>query len=304
MPRIPTSSSLSFAHSPRSTRCSALKLRRHDYQAQARTVQTATSGGSKASFPICPSSHNGLRGLLAVHVTLFHYLNMLDWPEGGINTGGNIHMPFFFLLSGFSLASVHPTVTSVSRFWRNRAARCIPLFWLCSFLAAPLSFSGYGPHPSHLIEALLYTAAGTATWCNGSGRLFAGVGWTVCTLSAFYWMYPWLPKEQPRWLRTRAASASLGLLVGLSLLYSCLPSTGDSHVEGTVELLGWAGEHATVVAVAVAILGGVAAAVGVLPCMPSANQWSTQLFWLQLALGVVAARGVPGQSPTPPLSQE
>ena len=117
-------------------------------------------------------------------------------------------------------------------------------------------------------------------------------------------MYPWLPKEQPRWLSTRAASASLGLLVGLSLLYSCLPSAADLHVEGTVELLGWAGEHATVVAVAVAILGGVAAAVGVLPCMPSANQWSTQLFWLQLALGVVAARGVPGQSPTPPLSQE
>ena len=52
--------------------------------------------------------HGGLRGLMALHVCVFHYLFGLSrWSPLHLNTQGNAHMPFFFLLSGFSLAAIY-----------------------------------------------------------------------------------------------------------------------------------------------------------------------------------------------------
>ena len=53
-------------------------------------------------------SLNGLRGIFAFHVIVFHacmFLGGGTWPK--LNLYANIDMPLFFLLSGFSLVSAY-----------------------------------------------------------------------------------------------------------------------------------------------------------------------------------------------------
>ena len=149
--------------------------------------------------------HGGLRGLMALHVCVFHYLfGLSPWSPLHLNTQGNAHLPFFFLLSGFSLAAIYgadvmgqqqqqqhtststststnkrnsdyssgnggttttiasatststPSMTStkakatsLASFYRNRAARVLPLFYLAHLCAAPLTLVGFGVPPKH-----------------------------------------------------------------------------------------------------------------------------------------------------------
>merc|ERR1711966_17970 len=95
------------------------------------------------------TAHTGLRGLMALHVAVFHFLMGRD-----LFIGGNAHMPFFFLLSGFALATVYgDTQIRLSSFYRNRAARILPLFYLCSLVVVPLTFVGHGTHPDSFWRA-------------------------------------------------------------------------------------------------------------------------------------------------------
>ena len=170
--------------------------------------------------------HGGLRGLMALHVCVFHYLFGLSrWSPLHLNTQGNAHMPFFFLLSGFSLAAIYGAdvmgqqhasttitttttttttnnnnnnssgdcssgnsgttttiasatststcttstkakATSLASFYRNRAARVLPLFYLAHLCAAPLTLVGFGVPPKHFRESVLRNLFATTTWVS------------------------------------------------------------------------------------------------------------------------------------------
>jgi peptidoglycan/LPS O-acetylase OafA/YrhL len=168
--------------------------------------------------------HGGLRGLMALHVCVFHYLFGLSrWSPLHLNTQGNAHMPFFFLLSGFSLAAIYGAdvmgqqqqqqhtstststststnkrnsdyssgnggttttiasatststpsttstkakATSLASFYRNRAARVLPLFYLAHLCAAPLTLVGFGVPPKHFRESALRNLFATSTWVS------------------------------------------------------------------------------------------------------------------------------------------
>jgi peptidoglycan/LPS O-acetylase OafA/YrhL len=166
--------------------------------------------------------HGGLRGLMALHVCVFHYLfGLSPWSPLHLNTQGNAHMPFFFLLSGFSLAAIYGAdvmgqqqqqqhtststststnkrnsdyssgnggttttiasatststpsttstkakATSLASFYRNRAARVLPLFYLAHLCAAPLTLVGFGVPPKHFRESVLRNLFATTTWVS------------------------------------------------------------------------------------------------------------------------------------------
>merc|ERR1712054_496767 len=143
--------------------------------------------------PVNMSAHGGIRGILALHVALFHFLLFSDLK---LHTCGNVHMPFFFLLSGFSLSATYPNLDintswlALKGFYQNRLARCLPVFYLCNAVGIILTYFGHGPHKTEFVSALVNSIFAICTWKNGEGPSFNGPGWTVSTLMAFYWLFP------------------------------------------------------------------------------------------------------------------
>jgi len=160
----------------------------------------------------------GLRGLLAVHIMLFHSVifSKLQW-----NLVGSSQMPIFFLISGFFLAYTSgkftygktpcchelfavpedevPPRMNAKHFWRRRISRTIPLHYLCNFASIPLTFGGYGWVPNDpwaISIAVVLMLTCTATW------LFIpvcidGPSWFISTLWFYYYCFPsLLPKLQ------------------------------------------------------------------------------------------------------------
>ena len=80
------------------------------------------------------SALNGLRGLLSLHVMLAHYFNTSKYSWFG-PPGSDMNI--FYLLSGFSLGLTYINKSlegGVLKFYKNRMARIIPVFYLIEFL--------------------------------------------------------------------------------------------------------------------------------------------------------------------------
>ena len=71
---------------------------------------------------------DGLRGLCALHVAAFHIIR----PYGGWHIYGCAAMPFFFLLSGFSLTVAYGSKgpLDLRSYYYNRIIRIMPLLFL------------------------------------------------------------------------------------------------------------------------------------------------------------------------------
>jgi len=117
----------------------------------------------------------GLRGLSALHLLLYHSLSRTKWPHGWlVDLQGGILMPLFFLLSGFSLARSYGPRMSIPKqklgpkehkrslflkdlwplrlppkefpfiyFYKARIARVLPLYVLSNLLCLPLIHWGF-----------------------------------------------------------------------------------------------------------------------------------------------------------------
>ena len=118
-------------------------------------------------------AHNGLRGLCAIWVVLFHIfaghlrLNAMlakgyggEWHFMCLDIQGCAIMPLFFLLSGFSLTVVNGKKRyrveiygdeldgeqfAKMAFYKKRFARVMPGYYLSSLFALPLLWLGFGP---------------------------------------------------------------------------------------------------------------------------------------------------------------
>ena len=120
-------------------------------------------------------SLNGLRGLFSLHVMMFHACGYMPFPASTkviLDLYGQIPMPMFFLLSGFSLVLRHankstaknfPCMTDIQScslnkidskeekqeafdswgFYRNRIIRILPLRLLGNCLAVIVWSFGY-----------------------------------------------------------------------------------------------------------------------------------------------------------------
>ena len=103
---------------------------------------------------------NGLRGFLSLHIMLFHALPRPFPSSPPLNLYAAIDMPFFFLLSGFSLAisngnqckklienkprpSEYFQNFNYSKFYKNRCIRILPLHYLALVAGFICWKSGY-----------------------------------------------------------------------------------------------------------------------------------------------------------------
>lgn len=181
-------------------------------------------------------AYGGLRGVAAVWVCVFHLTleSSLRW-----DIQGNSIMPLFFILSGFTLTAIHgrkpfkmkhraniilnlgcgqPSLKDLTngttilndslplfdtyRFYRNRLARVMPLYYSSMLLALPCTVAGFGffdPKDLHAwATSALINVFPLSSWFSFVlGLSWNAPAWTVATLMAFWLYFPrWLPHTQ------------------------------------------------------------------------------------------------------------
>ena len=170
-------------------------------------------------------SHTGLRGILCVWVMIFHCFLYCKSP---IDLQGSSLMPFFFLLSGYTLmvatnakSSAEASGSSVLvpqngipvhqangvlldlnklDFYRNRFVRAFPTYYLCTAFALPLWFCGFGSvDPSKKAGIVLSIVTSIipldTLFIFLLGLPIDGPGWTICTLGIMWLWFPYSYKH-------------------------------------------------------------------------------------------------------------
>ena len=119
------------------------------------------------------TAHNGMRGLLAFYIMLFHAL--------AFSTGWDLHgsalMPVFFLLAGYSLAIVYGKRFSfdIKHYYRNRFARIAPVYYVVMLIALPLAVFGHGwVSPSDIGVAFATNIFAVQMWASTPPVSFVG----------------------------------------------------------------------------------------------------------------------------------
>ncbi|MFJ9703902.1 acyltransferase family protein [Streptomyces sp. NPDC101234] len=182
---------------------------------------------------------DGLRGLAALYVVLFHcwlytfpgYPNSSAPPWLGGLMFGRLAVVFFLVLSGFSLA-ISPArhgwrSGGVGQFLRRRAWRILPPYWaalilslLISWFVVPASHFGPPTRATVLVYGLVAQDMVTAPTPNGAF-------WSIGVESELYLLFPLLLFVRRRW-----GAAVLAVCVTLPVVAGGLMAAGASPVEG------------------------------------------------------------------------
>jgi peptidoglycan/LPS O-acetylase OafA/YrhL len=120
---------------------------------------------------------DGIRGVAIALVVGFHALGTfapprlhpLLWPLAG----GTLGVDLFFVLSGYLLVTSWESTQSVTSFWRKRARRLLPAYWVSLMVLVPLQ----APH-------LLHDAGRLALFASMQTSLAPRLPWAV---NASYW---------------------------------------------------------------------------------------------------------------------
>jgi peptidoglycan/LPS O-acetylase OafA/YrhL len=193
-------------------------------------------------------SLTALRGIAASAVVLFH--GALAFSPGGDLVQATRTFPvavsFFFALSGFVLTWSWDDATSWIAFWRNRAARILPVYVLAWFLAvAALSWLRWTPTDAELLASLLLVQA----WVPGDHFALA-VNVPAWSLSCELAFYAALPFVAPRILRASesslrrvgsatAAWVAAGCLIALTVPLEWFPGVRAPEFLAGVVLATW-----------------------------------------------------------------
>jgi len=169
----------------------------------------------------------GLRGVAALYVVAFHYLDGLTFSSPGKTflAHGYLAVDLFFVLSGFvmalSYARMFYTGFSLSTYWKflgRRLARVYPLYLAATVVALFLVLLGWLPYvgPGSLGITFVANLFMIQTW--GIGASLDAPGWSISTEWAAYLLFPLLliPALYRRalyaWLSGAVALAILGVL--------------------------------------------------------------------------------------------
>lgn len=152
-------------------------------------------------------SLTGLRAVAALWVLALHFGEAVSatWPGAvrSVLASGFIGVDLFFVLSGFILAWNYVRedgTLSVSRteFWRARAARILPVYYISLALSLPLfllmQFQD-GVTPSTIRGAIvtgLTSLTLTQSWVSPFSYLWNNPGWSLSVELFFYLAFPWL----------------------------------------------------------------------------------------------------------------
>lgn len=232
---------------------------------------------------------DGLRGLAALYVVLFHcwLYTFPGYPHssapgwlGGLMFG-RLAVVFFLVLSGFSLA-ISPArhgwrSDGVARFLRRRAWRILPPYWaalalslLVSLFVVPASHFGPPTAASAAVYGFVAQDVFTAPTPNGAF-------WSIGVEAELYLLFPLLLFVRRRW-----SAAVMVACVALPVIAHGLATPGASPVEGD----NWLAPHLAPVFAAGVVGAGVVAAPERIRRMPWG--WFALLTALPVAgLGVV-----------------
>lgn len=186
----------------------------------------------------------GLRFFAAMAVVLYHYADKVtgfhllpDFMQRLVHCGP-IALGFFFILSGFVLASSHQNrpvnnTTEIKAFWLSRFARLYPAYLLAFILFAPMALQKYVLHPVPLSPAIAHQdfIAGfilsplmLQAWTSFS-QAWNGPSWSLSVEAFFYFLFPFVALRIMR-MRTSKAALILGILWILSLSLVIAKLTG------------------------------------------------------------------------------
>jgi peptidoglycan/LPS O-acetylase OafA/YrhL len=172
----------------------------------------------------------GLRGVAALYVVTFHYLDGLTFSSPGKTflAHGYLAVDLFFVLSGFvmalSYARMFHTGFSLSTYWKflgRRLARVYPLYLAATVVALFLVLLRWLPYvsPGSLWITFIANLFMIQTW--GIGASLDAPGWSISTEWAAYLLFPLLliPALYRRalyaWLSGAVALAILAVLCGI-----------------------------------------------------------------------------------------
>jgi peptidoglycan/LPS O-acetylase OafA/YrhL len=198
-----------------------------------------SDGASKANGGNHVLGLDGLRGLAALYVVLFHCW-LLTFPGFPENSGpswlgwlmyGRLAVVFFLVLSGFSLA-ISPARNGwhqggVARFLRRRAWRILPPYWaalafslIIAFFIVPASHYGPPTFKTILVYGLVAQDMVTAPTPNGAF-------WSIAVEAELYVLFPFL-------LFVRRRLGAIFLVAGVTLLVVArgLLAENASPIEG------------------------------------------------------------------------
>ncbi len=156
----------------------------------------------------------GLRAIAALWVLVLHFGEGVSatWPSAvrSVFSTGFIGVDLFFVLSGFILAWNYlgaDGTLSVNRseFWRARAARILPAYYISLGISLPMfllmQFHG-GVTPATIRGAIvtgLTSLTLTQSWVSPFSYLWNNPGWSLSVEMFFYLAFPWLAARIARW---------------------------------------------------------------------------------------------------------
>jgi len=216
------------------------------------TVLSSTEAGllnpsdvQKSSIPkrVDLRAHEGLRGIAALWVMLFHCFTEATYV---IDFNGSSLMPLFFVLTSLTLTlaynklnpsqeeikndpSLSSPKNSISGFYNNRMIRVAPVYYLMNYgLALPLWIYGWGESAIPLLSASAYGVMSIVTTATFTSTLFGyilgvaldGPSWTVQTFVFLWAVYPF-SLQRARTMESRDLQAWIVYLfyIQLGLLF-------------------------------------------------------------------------------------
>jgi exopolysaccharide production protein ExoZ len=167
-------------------------------------------------------SIQGLRGIAALLVTLFHAASRYDISENTFRVG-NAGVDIFFVISGFVMWTVTVSrPTAPATFLRHRFVRLVPLYYvftlalLAAWLVLPSAFPRMSPPtPSHILLSLAFLPH-----LDGDGHVLPllAQGWTLNFEMLFYAIFALALSLAGRWRLGFIAASLLSLpLLGLTI---------------------------------------------------------------------------------------
>lgn len=230
----------------------AFRCKRIEYRLRAANPQPQFgrySALTSVSRPRLPAL-TGLRAIAAFWVLMLHYGDAVTsgWPRAlrHLFSSGFIGVDLFFVLSGFILSwnylsddrslpegrrlteGSSLTVTP-KEFWRARAARILPVYYVSLALALPVFLlmqfqSGITPVA---IRSAIVTAATTLTltqaWVSPFSYLWNNPGWSLSVEVFLYLSFPYVARwltRKPLKQVLRGAAATYAITIAAALFFA------------------------------------------------------------------------------------
>lgn len=170
-------------------------------------------------------SLTGLRFLAALVVFVGHAGSRLpadSVPEAlrAVLAQGPVGVSFFFLLSGFVLTWSHRPGDPLSSFYRRRAARVLPAYWVALLTVVIVTIVLQSVPLAELLPASGISFLGLQSWVPVESVYFGGnqVGWSLSDELFFYAVFPLIVLLlRRRWSAWVMVGAAVAVIVGVAV---------------------------------------------------------------------------------------